>query len=204
LAQLLRQVMVSPHTAHSLLGKVLLLPRNEAVRGGAAGVLFTSAFFGPGTAPAWTGDLFSSEQGAARLFVGGFALVQRTVATDLPGSVFGVLLGVYFFGIGDITQRHRLRIFFVQQGLRLGGGAQADTAGGNRHQKNTSLHGHGELLGWGWTGDKTIKRSNTVLWSDGEHLASDVRMLTLTASSLSQIRKNIALLLHTPIQIQFI
>ena len=34
--------MVSPHTVHSLLGKVLLLPRNEVVRGSAAGGLFTS------------------------------------------------------------------------------------------------------------------------------------------------------------------
>jgi hypothetical protein len=139
LAQLLRQVMASPHTAHSLQGKVLLLPRNEAVRGGAAGVLSTSTFFGPGTAPAWAGNLFSSEQGATGLSVGGFSLVQRTVAADLPGRVLGVLLGVYFFGVGDVTQRDRLRIFFIQQGLGLGGGAQADTTGGDRHQKNTSL-----------------------------------------------------------------
>jgi hypothetical protein len=97
-------------------------------------------FLGVSGAPAIAMNLLACKQGATASSVCGLALVQSAVVAFLGSSVLGEFLGIDFRGVGGITQRCGLGVFFIDQGLSHGLlGCQSGATQCHLHHKNAAV-----------------------------------------------------------------
>jgi hypothetical protein len=98
------------------------------------------SFLGVSRAPAIAVNQLACKQGATASSVCGLALVQSTVVAFLGGSMLREFLGIHLGGVGGITQRCSLGVFFIDQGLSHGLlGCQSGTTQCHLHHENATV-----------------------------------------------------------------